>query len=151
MIKKVIIHIDMDDVLCDYKGAYVVGVFEEPTRKYPQSKEGFFLSLEPIDGAIDGVKFLQKHFEVYIATRPSYMNAHCYTEKRLWIEKYLGIETCQNLGLTPNKNLLIGDYLIDDDPIWTKGFQGKHIIFGSKEYPNWNYVVEYFKNKYNVE
>jgi 5'-nucleotidase len=149
MSRKKIIHIDQDDVLCDYKGGYIRGIWEDPMRKYPQSKEGFFLDLEPIYGAVEGVKFLQKHFEVYIATRPSYMNAHCYTEKRLWIEKYLGLETCQNLGLTPNKNLLIGDYLIDD-VVWS-GFQGTQIVFGSKEYPNWNSVIEYFKNKYNVE
>lgn len=146
---KKIIHIDQDDVLCDYKGGYIKGVLEDPMVKYPQSKEGFYLDLEPLPGAVEGVKFLQKHFEVYIATRPSYMNAHCYTEKRIWIEKYLGLETCKNLGLTPNKNLLIGDCLIDDVP-WV-GFKGKQILFGSDEYPNWESVINYFKNKYNVE
>ena len=146
--KNIIIHIDQDDTICDYKGGYIKSCLEDPNTKYPQSKEGFFLGLEPLPGAIDGVRFLQKHFQVYIATRPSYMNAHCYTEKRIWFEKHFDLETCKNFGLTPNKNLLIGNYLIDD-VIWSE-FQGKQILFGSEEYPDWNSVVEYFKNKYNI-
>lgn len=149
MSEKKIVHIDQDDVLCDYKGGYIKGIWEDPMRKYPQSKEGFYLALEPLPGAVEGVKFLQKHFEVYIATRPSYMNAHCYTEKRIWVEKYLGLETCKNLGLTPNKNLLIGDYLIDDDPNWK--FNGIQLVFGSEKYPNWESIINYFKKEHNLE
>ena len=138
---KKIIHIDQDDVLCDYMGAFISDIKENPLIRYPQSIPGFYLKLEPLPGAIDGVKLLQEKYEVYIATRPSYMNAHCYTEKRLWIEKYLGLETCQNLALVPNKNLLIGDYLIDDMPWY--GFSGTQLLFGSEEYPNWESVLKH--------
>ena len=145
--KTPIIHVDMDDVLCDYKAAFINDYRKNPGIKYPQSIQGFYIGLEPLPGAIEGIKFLEEHFELYIATRPSYMNPHCYTEKRLWIEKHLGLDTCKNLAFTPNKNLLIGEYLIDDMP-WT-GFGGTQLLFGSEQYPNWTSIVNYFKNRLN--
>lgn len=142
MEEKIIIHIDMDDVLCQYIGANMNARRENPSLEYPQSVPGFYVGLEPIPGAISGFKLLEEHFEVYIATRPSYMNAHCYSEKRIWTEKHFGLETCKNLSLVPNKNLLIGDYLIDDMP-WLK-FRGKQLLFGSSEFPNWDIIIDYF-------
>jgi 5'-nucleotidase len=136
---KKIIHVDMDDVLCDYKGGFVKAIERSPYNQYPQSVYGFYTSLAPIPGAVEAIKYLQSKYEVYIATRPSYMNPLCYTEKRVWIEKHLGLEICKNLAMTPNKNLLIGDYLIDDMP-WF-GFKGKQILFGSDEFPDWESVI----------
>ena len=144
MDKKIIVHVDMDDVLCEYKGAFINSIKENPLIRYPQSVEGFYLGLEPLPGAIHGLKLLEEHFEVYISTRPSYMNPHCYLEKRLWTEKHFGLKTCENLGMTPNKNLLIGDYLVDDMP-WN-GFGGKQLLFGSSEFPDWESIIDYFDN-----
>lgn len=139
----------MDHVLCDYSEGFIDYKDKNTGILYPQSIKGFYLDLKPIPGAIEGFKFLEKHFEVYIATRPSYKNVHCYSEKREWVENYLGLETCKNLGMTPNKNLLIGEYLIDDDPSWK--FNGIQLLFGSEKYPNWESIINYFKNKYNVD
>ena len=140
--KNLIVHVDMDDVLCGYIGAYIDARKKNPSIEYPQSIPGFYLGLEPIPGAIYGVKLLQEHFEVYISTRPSYMNPHCYIEKRQWVEKYFGLETCKNLTMAPNKNLLIGDYLIDDMP-WNE-FKGNQLLFGSSTFPNWDSIINYF-------
>lgn len=139
---KQIVHIDMDDTICDYKPAYINALIKNPSVEYPQSVPGFFLDLEPIPGAIEAVKWLEQHHEVYITTRPSYINAHCYTEKRLWVEKYFGLETCRNLTLAPNKGLLIGDVLIDDF-LW-ENFKGRQILFGSDRFPNWETVLKDF-------
>jgi 5'(3')-deoxyribonucleotidase len=143
-----IVHVDMDDVLCNYLGAYREAKDKNPGILYPQSIKGFYLDLKPIPGAIEGFKFLQKHFEVYIATRPSYMNVHCYSEKREWVEKYLGLETCKNLAMTPNKNLLMGDFLIDDVP-WIE-FKGEQILFGSDKFPGWDSVLKYLSEKHEL-
>jgi len=59
------IYVDMDDTLCDFIKPFKSGLFRE---KYPQSKVGFFLDLEPIDGAIEGMKTLMKKYDVWILT-----------------------------------------------------------------------------------
>ncbi len=83
------VYVDMDDTLCDFISPFKKG---EVSLKYPQSKIGFFLDLEPLEGAIEGMKTLQTKYTVYILTRPSIKNTHCYTEKAEWIKRYLGEE-----------------------------------------------------------
>lgn len=70
----------------------------------------------------------------WILTCPSYKNPMSYTEKRLWIEDHLGFNWCRKLINSPDKSLLIEDYLIDDKP-WP-GFQGTQLLFGSEDYPD---------------
>ena len=136
MIKK-ILYIDMDDTICMYK-EYYISEYHRTLLKYPQSQVGFFLKLKPIGGAIEALNKLNEVYDVWILTRPSYMNAHCYTEKRQWIEEHLGLEWCKKLILCPDKSLMIGDYLVDDHP-WP-GFKGEQLLFGSIKYPNWSSV-----------
>ena len=39
---------------------------------------------------------------------------------------------------------MIGDILIDDSPYnGAKNFEGKWIHYGSVQYPNWSYVMQY--------
>lgn len=42
-----IVYVDMDDVICDYRKAYNVARQEKPEIVYPQSLYGFFADLEP--------------------------------------------------------------------------------------------------------
>ena len=145
MNKEIIVYIDLDDTLCDYKGAFIKKVKENPLIQYPQSTYGFFLDLEPLPGAIESFNELSSLFSVYIASRPSYLNPMCYTEKRVWVEKHLGLEACKKMFLAPEKKLLIGNYLIDD--VIHEGFKGEQIQFGSEKFPDWNYVLKYLKNE----
>jgi 5'(3')-deoxyribonucleotidase len=105
--------------------------------------------LEPLEGAIEGMSTLQTKYDVYILTRPSIKNIHCYTEKAQWIKKYLGESMLENMIICPDKSLVKGNYLIDDD---TKNgqteFEGEHIHFGSDiKFLNWTSVIEYLMNK----
>ena len=139
--KKEIVYVDMDDTICDWRCAYDKALKDYPEQKYPQAVMDFFRKLKPIPGAIEGfLKLTDVGYDVWILTRPSYMNPLCYTEKRLWVEDHLGIEWTQKLIISPDKALLKGDWLIDDYP-WP-GFEGKQILYGSKEYPNWDAVHE---------
>lgn len=74
-----IIYIDMDGVLCNYNDAHEQVRINSPQIKYPQSIEGFFLNLEPIDGAINAFKHLfnNPYYDVYILTAPSIYNPLC--------------------------------------------------------------------------
>ena len=134
-----IVYVDMDDVLCKYAEGHAAMASKEPTVQWPQSIPGFYKNLEEVDWAIWGINTLAMHFDVWILTRPSYMNPLCYTEKRQWIETYLGLNWCKKLILCPDKSLLKGDYLIDDQP-WPK-FEGKQFLFGSNEFPDWESIT----------
>ncbi len=141
-----IVYVDMDDTICDFITPFKTGEFK---LKYPQSKVGFFLDLDPIEAAIEGVKTLQTKYDVWILTRPSIKNTHCYTEKAEWIKKYLGEDMLNKMILCPDKSLVKGEFLIDDD--YRHGqpeFEGEHIHFMTDErFLNWTSIVEYLMNK----
>ena len=132
----------MDNTLCDYSGR-----MDEIKKQsaiplpYPQSKPGFFASLKPLPGAIEAYKKLENYFEVYILTAPSYRNPLCYTEKRVWVEQHLGLETTQNLIICKRKGLLKGDYLIDDFDY--PEFEGQQIRIGQTPFKNWQNILDY--------
>ena len=136
------IYVDMDDTLCDFTTPFKTGEFK---LKYPQSKVGFFLGLEPLEGAIEGMHTLMTKYDVWILTRPSIKNTNCYTEKAEWIKKYFGENFLEKLILCPNKSLVKGDYLIDDDHRHGQTeFEGEHIHFGKNDkFKTWSQVIEY--------
>lgn len=146
-----IIYIDMDDVLCDYTGAYNCAINTVPEIGYPQSQYGFYAGLAVIEGAIEALqKFATSNqYDPYILTAPSTNNPLCYTEKRVWVEKFCGPEFIEKLIISPNKGLLKGDYLIDDN-IHGRGqesFDGMLIHFGSVTYPDWQSIINFFFKK----
>jgi hypothetical protein len=52
----------------------------------------------------------------------------------------------KRLILTHHKNLNKGDFIIDDRiHRGVDKFEGKHIHFGTAEFPDWKSVVEYLK------
>lgn len=140
------IYIDMDGVLCDFLNAAKKHLNENPKVKYPQSISGFFRNLDPIKGAIESFKKLEKNYDVWILTRPSFRNKLCYTEKAEWVENHLGYETLKKTIICGDKSLLIGDYLIDDTLNANQDkFNGKFLKFGSDEFPDWESVMNFFK------
>lgn len=154
MIKKPILYVDMDDTICDYKGAFTRDINKFSNNKFPQSRWGFFANLEPIEGAIETLHELMEDFDVWILTRPSYLNPLSYTEKRIWVEKYFGIEFCKKLILCSDKSLLRGDYLVDDSSLCGQPeFEGEWIQYGVENYDTWEKVKTYlildnlFRNK----
>lgn len=131
----------MDDVLCDFKKSFKEAKLAKPDFKYPQSELGFFEHLDPIEGGVEAVHALieSKIYDPYILTAPSIRNPLCYMEKRIWIEKYFGLDFVNKLIISPNKGLLKGQFLIDDniDGKGQENFEGKVIHFGSDSFPDW--------------
>lgn len=142
-----IVYLDMDDVLCDYQAAHQKALLDNPSIAFPQSQYGFFANLDPLEGAIDATKALEasSQYQPYILIAPSVKNPLCYTEKRVWVEKWLGFSYVSRLIICSEKSLLKGEYLIDDNISGKgqEGFEGEIIHFGSKEYPNWTAIREY--------
>lgn len=143
-----IVYVDMDDTLCDYAAGFDRHKKRYLEHAYPQSEPGLYISLDPLPGAIEAYRWLQQHssLDVYILTAPSVKNAHSYAEKRLWVERHLGMGAAYKLIISPNKGLSRGDFLIDDF-VQGKGqeqFEGKILQFGSAEFPDWVSVIRFF-------
>lgn len=113
--------------------------------KYPEhGKPKSFLDLEPMEGAIEAFNRLSENYDVYIASTAPWSNPNAWMEKRLWVERHLGEKAFKRLILTHRKDLLIGDYLIDDRTANGAGeFKGELIQFGTKDFPNWKCVEHY--------
>lgn len=137
------VYVDMDGVLCDYADIAKTYRARTPGNEFPQASYGFFSDMKPLPGAIEAYHWLDQNFDTCILTRPSVMNPLSYTEKRVWVEKHLGIEVCDKLIMCTEKWRLIGDYLIDDMP-WPK-FKGTQIQFGDLDYPNWEKTLGFFR------
>ncbi|MDO9518611.1 MAG: hypothetical protein Q7L19_00175 [Pseudohongiella sp.] len=149
MLSKLITYVDMDHVLCDYISGFKRHQNLYPHLPFPQSQPGLYENLEPLPGAIAAYEWLDQHprLDVYILTAPSIKNPHSYSEKRLWVEKHLGMGAVSKLIISPNKGLNKGDFLVDD---YTEGkgqenFEGRIIQFGSAEFPDWSTVIDFFK------
>jgi len=139
-----IIYIDMDDVICEFSKQFEKDFAKNPKIAFPQSQWGFFSKLLPVTGATDSLAALlsSEVYDPYILTAPSVKNPLCYTEKRIWVEEHLGMAYVERLIISPNKSLLKGSYLIDDN-ISGKGqeaFEGEVLQFGSSKYPDWSSI-----------
>ncbi len=146
-----IIYIDMDGVICNYQEMMTRFKQRAPWLEFPQTKEDFWTKLNPIPGAINAVNELRKLSEVYILTAPSVKNPSSYSGKRIWIEKYFDESFCHKLIICPNKGLLKGDLLIDDN-LGGKGqesFNGRLLKFGFGPYLTWDLVLRDVKTLIN--
>ena len=130
------LYIDMDGVLVDLQ--------------YNLDKQGWhqnvFKDPPPIDGAVEAFNELcfDEDYDVYILSTAPWNIPNSWTQKRLWVSKYLGAKAHKRLILCNHKNLLRGDILIDDRTANGAGeFQGELIQFGTEKYPDWRTVIKY--------
>ena len=158
---KLRVYIDMDHTFCDFGDAiefWKKRATTEVEKQWPWSQVGFFGSLLPMEGAIEFWNKWNKEDDLWFLTRPSIPNRHCYTEKAEWIYRWLGQEAQEKLILSPRKELLRGDVLIDDaakdgQPF----FEGVWWRFGTPECYDWasadwkmKDAVEDKKNRINI-
>lgn len=105
-----------------------------------------FFEAEPMEGAIEAYNKLIKVFDVYLLTSAPWKSMGSTEAKQKWVMKYLGSSADKRMIVSHNKNLMIGDYLIDDRTANGAGeFKGELIQFGTEKYPTWNEVLEYLK------
>lgn len=117
-----------------------------------------FRNLEPVEGSIKAVKNLFNYYDCYFLSTPMWCVPASYTGKRRWIEEHFGEMATKRLILTHRKDLAIGHYLVDDrTKHGADKFIGKHILYGSPEFPNWEIIgdllityAEFDKIDYNL-
>nr|DAY41538.1 MAG TPA: hypothetical protein [Caudoviricetes sp.] len=147
---KKVVYVDMDNVLVNFQSGIDLlpeNVKAEYKGRYDEV-EGIFSLMEPVSGAIESVLALCEKYEVYILSTAPWNNPSAWSDKLLWIQKYFGkgeeSPLYKRVILSHNKNMNIGDYIIDDRTKNGAGeFNGELVLFGSDEFPNWNAVCKY--------
>lgn len=155
--KKQIVYIDMDGVIVDFKREIDLYFQKDSNlefiyRENPDEIPGIFKNPQPIEGAIESILKLsqQGKYDLLIATSATWGNVESAMHKREWIERYFGDLFKKKMIITHRKDLLLGDYLIDDrEANGAKDFQGELISFGWayeknkwNEYPTWEDVLK---------
>lgn len=156
--KKQILYIDMDGVLVDLGKEFdrfftLHPYLKERYEHNPDHIQGIFRNAPPIDGAINAVNHLYDSgkYDMFIATSAPWGNPQSSAEKRFWIEDHFGTMFHKRMFVTHRKDLLIGDYLIDDRIKNGAGdFKGEHLHFGwswetetYNKYPTWQSILDY--------
>jgi len=105
---------------------------------------GLFGLMQPMPGAIDAVHRLNAHYDCYILSTAPWGNHSAWSDKVLWVTKYLDDVFHKRMIITHCKNLCTGDILIDDrGNNGTSEFEGEWIQFGSEKFPDWEAVIDY--------
>lgn len=151
--RKKILHIDMDGVVADFDKAIKSLSPHTDTKAFSKEVDDIcaknpliFHTLEPMENAIESVKELANHFEVYFLSTAMWHVPESYTAKRLWLEQHFGDFAEKKLILTHRKDLVIGDYLVDDRiRHGVENFKGVHIHFGSEKFPDWKTTLIHLK------
>ena len=147
--KKPIIYIDMDGVLVDFESA-LTKVSPEMLEKFAGEYDnipGIFALMDPVPGALEAVDRLKEKYDLYILSSSPWENPTALGDKLAWVKKYFGGDGQENIFFrkvifSSVKHLNRGDILIDDRTANGAGdFLGRHIHFGSPEFPNWQSVL----------
>jgi 5'(3')-deoxyribonucleotidase len=155
------LHIDMDGVIADFESTILQKLPDLRTNKekYPDDKamhdavesmcmqnKNIFRHLPLMPGAKQYITALFELFDVYFLSTPMHCVPESYTDKRLWLEHNYGQMAEKRLILTHRKDLIIGDYLIDDRTAHgADKFKGIHVHFGTAEFPGWYAVYDYLR------
>jgi 5'(3')-deoxyribonucleotidase len=138
----------MDNVLVNFPSgieqldASVIQQYADELDEVP----GIFALMTPMPGAIEAFHELADLFDTYILSTAPWENPSAWSDKLLWVKKYIGKSAYKRLILSHHKNLNDGHFLVDDR---TKNgadkFAGEHIHFGTREFPNWEAVLVYLR------
>ncbi len=140
----------MDGVLVDFQSG-IDKLSEEVKQEYADHLDdvpGIFSLMDPMPGAIEAVKKLSEHHDLYVLSTAPWKNPSAWSDKALWIQRYFGAEPdsifYKRLIISHHKDLNRGDFLIDDRPKHgAENFDGEWIQFGSESYPDWDAVCDY--------
>ena len=141
-----ILFVDMDNVLVDFKSG-INNLSEKDRNKYLKNYDEvprIFSLMKPMPNAIESYQKLSKTYDTYILSTAPWNNPTAWSDKLLWVKRYLGKYAYKRLILSHNKNLNFGDYLIDDRLANGAGdFKGELIQFGSEKFKTWKDVLNY--------
>ena len=143
----------MDNVLVDFQSG--LDRIDEETKSRYRAKwsggkdrldeiPGLFGKMDPMPGAIEAVHKLAEEYDVFILSTAPWKNPSAWSDKVEWVTKYFDDVFHKRIIITHRKDLVEGDYLIDDrGKNGTSEFKGEWIQFGSEKFPDWDAVLNY--------
>lgn len=104
--------------------------------------------MDPMLGALEAVDKLKEKYDLYILSSSLWENPTALGGKLAWVKQYFGGAGPENIFFrkvifSSVKQSSRGDILIDDRT--AKGvaeFVGRHIHFGTPEFPDWQSVLD---------
>jgi len=143
-----VLYIDMDGVLVDFQSG--IDALDPAVRAQYEDRfddvPGIFGLMQPMRGAVEAFHELGTIFDTYILSTAPWGNPSAWSDKRIWVERWLGEPAYKRLILSHHKHLNDGHFLVDDrTKRGADRFKGKHIHFGQPEYPDWERVLEYLR------
>ncbi len=150
MSSKLILYIDMDNVIVDFKSG--IARLDEATKKEYENRldevPGIFSLMKPLEGAVEATHKLSIKYDLFILSTAPWLNPSAWSDKIEWIQKYFGKDKdsilYKRLILSHHKDLNTGAYLIDDrTQNGADKFTGEHIHFGTENFPDWEAVLKY--------
>ena len=124
------VFIDMDNVLVDFQSG-LDQMSDEIKAEYAGRLDeipGLFAKMKPMEGAIEAVHELQKHYDLFILSTAPWKNPSAWSDKVEWVTKYL-------------------DDVFHKRLIISHRNAGEWIEFGSEQFPEWESVLQYLLSK----
>lgn len=174
---KPLVLLDCDNVIADFTGAVLDLVHEYSDRRYTHAHVVSYdiLSVlpEPTDvkrtvwrrlrhpgvcerirphlDAFEGVKRLRDVADVHVVTTPLEGSDHWMAERAAWLKRHFDFSH-KDVTFTDRKDLVMGDYIVDDKPEHTQRFGGllwdtpynRNVLHGGRV-KTWNEVVDKVK------
>lgn len=152
--------VDMDGVLANVYEQFIRFEFEESGKKYIAEEAkgvdevqafpnglkhvnqvGFFRTVPVMDNAIEGLKYLNEKYEVFIVSAAMEF-PNSLKDKYDWLGEFFPFIKWQQIIFCGSKQAVFGDVMIDDHPKNLDYFNGKRIIFSQphNEGKNNNYI-----------
>jgi len=145
-----VLYLDMDNVLVDFTSALpllspqIRSEYEDRLDEVP----GIFSNMLPMAGALYAFARLTDAFDAYVLSTAPWLNATAWSDKLHWVQNHLGAAAYKRLILSHHKDLLRGDFLVDDRlKNGADRFEGELILFGSPQFPDWPTVTDYLLRK----
>lgn len=114
------------------------------------STEGFFSTVPVMPGAVEALRKLQEHFEIYIVSAAMEF-PQSLVEKRQWLREHFPFISWKNIVLCGDKSIINTDFMVDDHIKNLDYCQGKPIMFQAfhnldhdhhVRATNWDEVIE---------
>lgn len=139
--------VDMDGVLADVYAQFAAYELQETGRvvdldaiagadevvAFPNGRKhvhlpGFFLGMQPLEGAVDVMRELYDRYEVFIVSAAMEF-PNSLKEKHDWLQKHFPFISWKRMVLCGSKTVVHGDVLIDDHFKNLDPFPNKTLLF----------------------
>lgn len=136
------------------EGSWVKGFPEEHQAMIRErlGEPGFFRHLPVMEDSVDVLRRLNEKYEVFIVSAAMEF-PNSLKDKYDWLMEHFPFFTWRQLALTGSKDLVSGDFMIDDHVKNLRGFKGKPYLYtsahnlnvtGYDRIDNWKQAVKIF-------